>query len=43
LPAGWRERVVPLPLVLDPEVVAAITDAVLHRLAARSLGEAADG
>lgn len=43
LPAGWRERVVPLPLVLDPEVVAAITDAVLHRLAARSLGEEADG
>jgi tetraacyldisaccharide 4'-kinase len=41
LPAGWQERVVPLPLVLDPEVVAAITDAVLQRLAAWP-GEATD-
>lgn len=43
LPAGWQERVVPLPLVLDPEVVAAITDAVQQRLAARPGGEAANG
>jgi len=32
LPVPWRPRVVALPLVLDPQAVVAITEAVLQRL-----------
>lgn len=42
LPAAWQARVVPLPLVLDPQVVSEITDAVLQRLGLYR-GEAIDG
>jgi tetraacyldisaccharide 4'-kinase len=38
LPAGWRQRVVPLPLVLDPEAVDAIV-----RVVERQLGGATGG
>jgi tetraacyldisaccharide 4'-kinase len=42
LPAAWQERVVPLPLVLDLQVVSAITDAVLQRVGLQP-EEATDG
>ncbi len=42
LPAGWQERVVPLPLVLDPQAASALADEVLERLGQRP-GGAADG
>lgn len=38
LPPGWGERVQPMPLVLDPQAVSAITDAVLHLLGGRGHG-----